>query len=69
MDQISFVLRGGMGPISLPWFHGLVVRQGWLVIRFCIAVLLKRSPRNEPWPFPDKTQAAHSFQDLSQLIG
>jgi hypothetical protein len=43
-------LRGGLGPISLPRFQGAVVRQGWSEIMSCIAVLLKRSPRNEPWP-------------------
>ena len=69
MDQISFALRGGLGPISLPRFHGAVVWRVWSAILSCIAVLLKRSPCNEPWPFCRQNQTEHFPKVFVSLPG
>src|SRR3954447_13172694 len=68
MDQISLALRGGLGPISLPWFQGAVVRQGWSEIMSCIAVLRKQSPTTNLGCSADETQTGHSPESLRQLI-
>ncbi len=69
MDQISLALRGGLAPISLPWFHGAVVRQGWSEIMSCIAVLLKQSPTMNLGRSADETQTGHSSESSSAYQG
>src|SRR4051794_15649438 len=68
MDQISLALRGGLGPISLPQFQGALVQPEWSATDSFIAVLLKRSPRNNLGRLCRReTQAEHSQRVLVSL--